>query len=263
MHRGAIAAARRAVSLKRSEWRHHLRLAYIATGAERLTAALCALSMCSGIGIAHWLAATVYIARQQMKDALEHATLGCQIQDAQDPSATSFAIVGLHLLRGMILLALDDEEGALSEMTRECETAPPNHIMAPEACGNACCVKGIIYIRRGERALSDAALEEALTYMPDHPTAAVLLGRTPASRRPSLDPMPGALVKAGLLVHYGRDDEGVSVMEEALQTRQHGPGAAWATAIDPLLNLLVKISRSETEKKRWERVLRRIRQLSA
>ncbi len=69
-HADALAASRMAVSLEPDNWRHHLRLAYVSWGEERLREARRTLNLLPGFALAHWLAATVHVARHAM-DAAE------------------------------------------------------------------------------------------------------------------------------------------------------------------------------------------------
>ena len=68
-HADALAAARRAVTLESDNWRHHVRLAYTAWGEERLRAADRTLGLLPGFPMAHWLAATVHVARHSLSEA--------------------------------------------------------------------------------------------------------------------------------------------------------------------------------------------------
>ena len=65
----AVAAGRRATALEPDNRRHHLRLAYAAWGDDRLRAAHGARRHLPGLGLAHWLAATVHVARRAFDDA--------------------------------------------------------------------------------------------------------------------------------------------------------------------------------------------------
>ena len=60
----ALAASRMAVTLEPDNWRHHLRLGYVSWGEERLREARRTLALLPGFPLAHWLAATVHVARQ-------------------------------------------------------------------------------------------------------------------------------------------------------------------------------------------------------
>ena len=117
----AIAAARKAVTLDPGNWRHHLRLAFVGWGEERLRAAHRVLTLCPGLALAHWFAATVFVARQAFDAATEELRIGCASQDAQRTESGRFKAVGLHLLLGLVLAARGDEGAALDEFTRELE----------------------------------------------------------------------------------------------------------------------------------------------
>src|SRR4030095_10714424 len=60
----ALAASRRATPLEPDNWRHHFRLAYVSWGEERLRESHRTLALMPGFPLAHWLAATVHVARQ-------------------------------------------------------------------------------------------------------------------------------------------------------------------------------------------------------
>src|SRR5262249_10523355 len=68
-HVDALAAAKRAVTLEPDNWRHHCRLAFVGWGEERLRASRRTLALLPNFPLAHWLAATVYVARQLPQDA--------------------------------------------------------------------------------------------------------------------------------------------------------------------------------------------------
>ena len=101
----AIAAARKAVTLDGGNWHHHLRLAFVGWGEERLRAAHRVLALCPGLALAHWFAATVFVARQAFDAAVEELRTGCASQDAQRSEGGRFKAVGLHLLHGLVLAA--------------------------------------------------------------------------------------------------------------------------------------------------------------
>ena len=103
--RDAGAAAAKALALDPLDWRHALRLSYVSWGEDRLRAARRVLALCPGFALAHWLMATVFIARHAFDPALELLHDGCAAQDAQAKSTGGFPAVGLHLLRGLALAA--------------------------------------------------------------------------------------------------------------------------------------------------------------
>ena len=65
----ALAALGRAVTLEPDNWRHQVRLALGSWGETRLRSARRALAECPHLPVAHWLAASVFVAR----DALDRA----------------------------------------------------------------------------------------------------------------------------------------------------------------------------------------------
>ena len=114
----ALAALRRAVTLEPDNWRHHFRLGYASWGEERLGAARRTLALLPGFPLAHWLAATVHVARNVLAEAERELRAGITGQDAQGPNAR-FNSVALHWLLGLVVLARGDEDAALAEFERE------------------------------------------------------------------------------------------------------------------------------------------------
>src|SRR5262245_50873431 len=111
----AIAAASRAAALEPDNWRHHFRVAYVSWGEARLHAAHRTLALLPEFPLAHWLAATVYVARQALDEAERELAAGL----ASDVTRTKFGAVALHWLRGLIHLARGDEQRALAAFEQE------------------------------------------------------------------------------------------------------------------------------------------------
>src|SRR5262249_27631238 len=172
----AIAAARKAVTLDGGNWHHHLRLAFVSWGEERLRAADRVLALCPGLALAHWFSATVFVARQAFEAALEELRAGCTSQDAQRTERGRFKAVGLHLLHGLVLAARDNEERALEEFARELEFEGEGQLYARECSANTWYATGAIHLRNGRREQADAAFREALNRAPGHPLAAAMCG---------------------------------------------------------------------------------------
>ena len=122
--RDAIAAGQQAVTLESDNWRHWVRLAYVSTGEERLRAARRALDLFHDLALAHWLAATVFVARQACGAALQHLRAGCAAQDAQPNDGGVLTANGLHLLIGLVLASQGDLEGALDEFAASSRPRP-------------------------------------------------------------------------------------------------------------------------------------------
>jgi len=233
----AIAAARKAVSLDSHEWRHHLRLAFVAGGAERLRAAHRVLDLRPGLALAHWLAATVFVARQAFGAALEQVHAGCAAQDAQDREGSGFGAVGLHLLHGMLLARYNAIDAAHAELARELETAHPGHIYTREACANACYARGALYLRAGDDARAHQAFEEAVEHLPSHPIASALLANARCAPPSSVGSLSQAMTSAALLAADGRHAAAARLCEESLTQCRSGPGAAWILPVEPLIHV--------------------------
>lgn len=242
-----VAAARKAVSLEPIEWRHHLRLAFVSGGGERLRAAQRVLELRPGFALAHWMAATVLVGRQALTAARTHLRAGCDAQDSQSRANAGFAAVGLHLLHGLVLAAVDELEAAHAELAREVDTAPAGHIYAREACANALYARGALYLRTGDAARARVALESALERLPSHPLARIALGastRKSGAGKAAANPEPPlaagptelALVQAAILAMQGRHADAARVCELTLDRQRTGPGALWLLPVEPLIH---------------------------
>jgi DNA-binding winged helix-turn-helix (wHTH) protein len=244
----AIAATQRAIVLEPDNWRHHLRLAVISWGEERLRAAQRALALLPGLALAHWLAATVHVARQSLDRAARELELGAAAQDAQADSAR-FSAVALHWLLGLVSLARDDEARARAEFARELAFEGSGHLYARECCANTWYALGALELRHGRREEAAAAYSQALTRVPGHVLALAglrALGRIEAghfeARVSALEAMgvvaEPALARAALQSLEGRPADAASVVATALQRAPAG-SAGWTVPIDPLLRVAV------------------------
>jgi len=180
----AVAALRRAISLEPDNWRHHLRLAYASWGEERLRSARRALARLPGCPLAHWLAATVHVARNLLDEAERELTSGIEVQQRQGQGR--FSAVGLHWLRGLVHLARGDER-ALEDFERELSFESTGHVYARECCANAWYAIGALHWRQQRPADARAAFEQARARIAHHPLAgiaiAVLDGSSELHRR--------------------------------------------------------------------------------
>ena len=233
--REAIAAARKAVSIDPDDWRHYLRLAFVSWGEERLRAAHRVLTLCPGLALAYWFAATVFVARQAFDAALVELRAGCVSQDAQRRETGRFNAVGLHLLHGLVLAAQGEDDRALDELARELEFERDGQLYARESCANSWYSIGAIHHRNGRREQARAAFDEALKRVPNHPLAAAAIDRGPAGSAPP-GAVDAAIAKAVALAAEGKHDEAARACSDMLARAEPGP-SGWNLVIDPLLNV--------------------------
>ena len=266
-HTDALAASRKAVSLEPDNWRHHVRLAYVSWGEERLREARRTLGLLPGFPMAHWLAATVHVARhaldaaeRELRDGLiaqSNQAHGAQAQG--NPAHGRFAGVALHWLLGLILLARGDERGALEQFELELATEDSGQLYARECCANTWYAIGALRLRQRDWAAAAAAFDETLRRVPVHPLAHVARlavharGSHAVDSQPLLDiaaspqldadaerlrTSPFELALARALASKLRDDTAGAVfaIESALAAAPPG-SALWLLPIEPLLGI--------------------------
>ena len=231
----AIAAARKAVMIDAGNWHHHLRLAFVGWGEERLRAAHRVMTLCPGLALAHWFAATVFVARQAFDAAVEELRAGCASQDAQRTDTGRFKAVGLHLLHGLVLAARGDEDGALEQFMRELDFEGDGQLYARECAANTWYAIGAIHLRAGRRQDAEAASREALSRVPGHPLAGALCGAT--RQLPTTTSVDAAMAAAAAFVLDGKHDDAARLCGAALAQAEPGQ-AGWILPVDPLLNPL-------------------------
>ena len=248
----ALAASQRAVVLEPDNWRHQLRLAFVGWGEERLRAANRALRLLPGLSLAHFLAATVHIARQSF-DAAEHeVTAGLAAQEAQPASGARFSGVGLHWLRGLLHVRAGDEAAAEASFQRELAAGDAGHLYAAECCANVHYAMGAVAWSRGDRAGAVAAFDRALALASGQPMARA--ARTALSSDSERDALRQQLtsrldrLRAHRLVIDAAMAEGVdrivrgdvapaaaAVQQACLEAPPGSQG--WSLPIDPLLRV--------------------------
>src|SRR6185503_6686508 len=158
-HADALAALRRAVALEGDNWRHRIRLSYASWGEERLREARRTLTLLPGFPLAHWLAASVHVARQALGEAARELTTGITAQQSESGGIARFTGIALYWLRGLIRLAEDDEAGALEDFNRELANEASGHLYARECCANTWYAIGAVRLRRGETSEARAAFQ--------------------------------------------------------------------------------------------------------
>ena len=239
-HANALAASRRAIALEPDNWRHHFRLAYASWGEERLRAAHRTLALLPGFPLAHWLAATVYVARHALDEAERELLAGIAGEAGEVGGGSKFSAVALHWLCGLIRLARGDEDEALAEFERELSNETSGHLYARECCANTWYTIGALRLRQGRREEARAAFHHALERVPVHPgarlgLAAIGSGGIEPSAGPAR-PVDAAMWRAARLVLAGSQAEASRLMEEALAAAAEGNGG-WLLPVEPLLHV--------------------------
>ena len=232
-------ACTEAVAREPENWRHSIRLAHAWWGEDRRCAAERLLSLAPQLAVARWLAATVLIARRAFPQALDHLHAGCELQDAQPAEGGRFATVGLHLLRGFVLLENDGIEDALAEFT--CELAsPPNQIYSRECFANTHYAIGAAQRRLGRLDAAKGAFLTALAYVEGHGRATAGLATLASATEitgawHAHGPVEAAIVRSIPLACAGLREESAAIVLAALE--QAPPGqSGWQLPIEPLLH---------------------------
>ena len=262
----AIAAAQRAAALEPDNWRHHLRLAYVSWGESRLRAAHRVLKLFPAFPFAHWLAATVHVARQAFEQAEEELVAGAAAQDRQ-PESVPFKSVGLHLLLGLVRLATGDEAAAAEQFGRELAIEPSRHIYGREACANAFCAMAAIHLRHGRIGEAIAAFERANNAVAGHAMASAGLAATSPrslgeSPRVQLDARLAELREQGAVAEAavaeavyatlsGDHTHAAHATRVALERAPIG-SAGWSIPVEPLLHV-------QAHPDEWQAVLTLVR----
>jgi hypothetical protein len=238
--------------LEPDNWRHHMRLAYVAWGEERLRAVHRTVALFPGFPLAHLLAASVYVARQAFDLAEDQLRIGAATQDAQQ-GAQAFSSIGCHWLLGLVLLARGDEAHGVDELRRELAFETNRHLYARECIANTWYAIGAVHLRRGHRTDAAAAFEHALERVPSHALALVglsLAQETPAERDTlharidrRLDQLDAsglsverAVARAAIAVSSAGPLDAARILDEALASASSG-SAGWLIPVDPLLNI--------------------------
>ena len=240
-HTDALAASRRAITLEADNWRHHLRLASVSWGEERLREARRTLALLPGFPLAHWLCATVHVARQAWEEAERELDEGIAGQANQQAGPSRFSGVALYWLRGLVHLARGDERRALESLARELSFEASGHLYARECCANTWYAIGAIHQRKQQPAEAVTAYEQALARVPRHPLARLALGMVHAGAQtapssvsaPSFD---AAFAHVARLVLTGDPASAARLLDQALVAAPSG-SAGWLLPIEPTLNV--------------------------
>jgi len=217
-------------------------LSSLAWGEERLRAAQRTLALLPGFPLAHWMIATVLVARQSLDLAAEALDAGLAADpiaagtatdsataratlDAAPPLPSTFQPVGLHWLRGLLFLANDERAKAERALETEANSARSGHLYARESASNAWYALGVMRLREDRRTHADHAFDEALRLVPGHPMAR-------ACRHGDASSLPA---RAALLALGGRTAEAAAMLDEALAAAPPG-NLLWFLPVEPLFN---------------------------
>jgi DNA-binding winged helix-turn-helix (wHTH) protein len=267
----ALAALRRAVTLEPDNWRHHFRLGYASWGEERLGAARRTLALLPGFPLAHWLAATVHVARNVLAEAERELRAGITGQDAPFDSPgslragtpTKFNSVALHWLLGLVVLARGDEDAAFAEFERELAGESSGHLYARECCANTWYAIGSLRLRQQRADEASRAFEQAIARVPDHGQSLMALVTARVAAGPGFvsvevpegGPVETQFLAAAALNAAGDAHRAVQIVDRALAAAPPG-NVGWLLPVEPLLN----ISRNPDV---WAPVLTRLRARAA
>jgi hypothetical protein len=106
------------------------------------------LALLPGFPLAHWLAATVHVARQAFGEAERDLAAGLASQEGAAQSGSRFSAVALHWLRGLLVLRQGDEPGAREAFERELAAEGSGHLYARECAANTWYAIGALHLRR-------------------------------------------------------------------------------------------------------------------
>jgi tetratricopeptide (TPR) repeat protein len=235
----AVAAARHAVALAPTGGLHYLRLAAVTWGEERIRSARRTITWNPEMALAHVLIATVHIARGHLDAALEELQVGCAKWDMQTLGQTKVDSIGLHWLRGLVLLALGDQMKAEADFEHEILTADTRYVDGREAQANSAYALGAVRLQPALGNGVTPAPYEVLKELPSHPTVVSgIFTSTPggAELTATLNPVDEAMMKGIRLALQHRHDDAARQCREAIASAPPG-GAGWLLPVEPLLNM--------------------------
>jgi len=252
----AASAARRAVALEPSNWRHLFRLGHASWGEPRLRAATSTLALYPEFAFAHFQMAMVHVARGHLAEAETILRQGAAVQDRQIGRGGRYPALGLHWLLGLVRLAQDDVEEAIVEFDREERLAETHRLYGREYAMHARYCRALALLRVARTADAIDHLNQALERYPDHPSAHVALtiahraAGSPSQSASSLArardalrtleggrPADAGIVRAHILTAEGDLTLAAATLQRLLDDAPPG-FTGWAVPVDPLLRQL-------------------------
>jgi tetratricopeptide (TPR) repeat protein len=230
------------------------------------------LSLLPDFPLAHWLAATVHVARGSFAEAARELDAGIAVLDLGAGSPARFSAVALHWLRGLIHLGEGDEQRALESFTRELANETSGNLYARECCANTWYSIGALHYWRNRFDDAHTAFECAINCVAAHPLArvglAALARRTlrndaGAADRPGASAFDVAMCQsAALLLDASASESSTAAafraarLVDAALAGATAPSAGWLLPLEPLL-------RVRTAPEAWAPVLVRLRARAA
>jgi tetratricopeptide (TPR) repeat protein len=247
----SLSAHRTSVLLEPERWQHHLRFAAASWGEERMREARRTLQLQPGLPMAHWLAATVLVARQRLDDAQYELEAGLAYYGSEHDVAERLNTPGLHWLLGSVLLARGQDDAAIEAFGREVQQEDSGHLYAREFSAHAWYAIGAMRLRGGNRDAARAAFQECLRRVGTHPLASAALGLGPsAAVQSALDRATAEAVR--LASRPGGTDADLYLPDIQRALADAPPGSAgWQLPIEPVL-------RPNRGEMRWAQILARL-----
>jgi DNA-binding winged helix-turn-helix (wHTH) protein/tetratricopeptide (TPR) repeat protein len=249
----AAGAARRAVSIEPSNWRHLFRLGHATWGDQRLRAASSMLALYPDFAFAHFQIGMVHVARGHLTEAETVLRQGAAVQDRQIGRGGRYPALGLHWMLGLVRLALDDVDEALAEFDRESRLAEPHRLYGREYAMNALSGRGAAQLRAKRAGEAIESFRRALDLYPNHApshlglavalrqtgsaSAAAIASERAQSSLPILErtqAIEAARVRALLLASQGRHAEAAETLATLLENAPPG-FACWTIPVEPFL----------------------------
>ena len=251
----ARAVARRAAALEPGSWRHQFRLGVASWGEERLRACDRTLALLPDFAPARFAMAMVLTARQAFAPALMAASAGATAQSRQlrhEPSP--FPAIGLHWLRGLLLLRERQVGLAIESFAREMDELPAAQLYAAEIRVNAQVAAGFAHLAANDATGAIDAFRIALETLPRNGRALVglysalrltTLAREARLLLPRIEEtiaelaagqrlVEAAAVRAAAEISRGEMDAACVTLEHLLESAPPGQ-AGWEIPIDPAL----------------------------
>jgi tetratricopeptide (TPR) repeat protein len=250
-------AARRAVALEPSNWRHLFRLGHATWGVERLRAAAATLDLYPDFAFSHFQTAMVHVARGRLREAETVLRQGAAVQDRQIGRGGRYPALGLHWLLGLVRLAEGDPAEALDEFDREHRLAQPHRLYGREFAAHARLGRAAALLRSGRAGDAIGELKTTLELLPHHgPTSVGLaLALRQSGDRHGADtaleeasravealarsrPIESAMVRAQLLAAREAADQAAATLERLLTDAPPGI-AGWTIPVEPFIAQLL------------------------